>query len=415
MEITPHLHVKSARSLSYSEPDLWRNGFLRKFGGLAWRKQRNSHLQIPTSGPWPLGRLQRPAVGSDVDMRGRSHSGPTLDDIRKQERPRPTSQPSDIDSIGTSPVPSISLDSLLCCGDGSSWEGSFSLSNPSLSCSIAPEMKGEVLKLPSVLEESNKAPRLLSEWVESALSGYLSSRFSHITVMEEPENLSFSSGLGESIPEQVSGVEEPKIAPPSPPMEEPLMIVETPQTSLGKKGSKIRYEIRITLTKKEDKENGMAEVGPIAGCGQRALPSHPSGEGTLSLGVAELEETEEQRHPKLAQPAPQVSARKEFQNCTGLHRVGTCKLCRRILTPDTVNPEATATAALRWESETRQGEGKDPSQTDELQLGDGPPEEGTDVIAPDPLADRYVGEQVWGAWRHDRCATLANSGLPRIA
>ncbi|KAJ7304300.1 hypothetical protein JRQ81_011845 [Phrynocephalus forsythii] len=82
-----------ARALSYSESDLWQNGFWRKFESLAWWKQRSGHLQLSGNlpgDPGPLGRLHRPAVGSVGDMRSRSATcvaGNDTGDLEGSKRP----------------------------------------------------------------------------------------------------------------------------------------------------------------------------------------------------------------------------------------------------------------------------------------------------------------------------------------
>nr|XP_028594595.1 beta/gamma crystallin domain-containing protein 2 [Podarcis muralis] len=374
--------ASKTQALSYSEPDLWRNGLLRKFGNLTWHKRQSSHFELSqhpghlASNPWSMGRLQRPAVGSDMDMRSRADFYLAENQSEKQERPEPSSRLSETHSLGTSPEPSTSFDSLLCWGDGSSWEGSFSISNSSLCCPAAPEMKGEALKLPSVLEESSKAPKSASEWTESVFEGYLTMGMSHPVVTEQMENLSFSSGLGESVSEHVDGAEDAKSATASPPVDQPLEVADSASAikiSLGKNAPKIRYEIMITMTKEAER----AEAEPTFSCGERSLPCHPSGEETLSLGVAELEKRKERRHQEPARPATQLSASEEFQNCRGLHGVGTCKVCGPILTLATGSP-----ATLQWGSETSPGVGEaDQSETDRLHSEDGVPAKETDIVA----------------------------------
>ncbi|XP_033014583.1 beta/gamma crystallin domain-containing protein 2 [Lacerta agilis] len=374
--------ASKAQALSYSEPDLWRNGLLRKFGNLTWHKRRSSHLELSqhpgylASAPWSMGRLQRPAVGSDMDMRSRADFYPAENQPEKQERPEPSSRLSETHSLGTSPEPSTSLDSLPCWGDGSSWEGSFSISNSSLCCPAAPEMKGETLKLPSVQEETRKAPKPASEWAESVFEGYLTTGTSHPVVTEQMENLSFSSCLGESVSEHVGGAEDAKTVTANLPVDQPLEVADSAsaiKTSLGKNAPKIRYEIMITMTKEVER----AEAEPTFSCGERSLSCHPSGEETLSLGVAELEERKELRHQEPARPATQLSVSEEFQNCRELHGVGTCKVCGPILTLATGSP-----ATLQWGSETSPGVGEaDQSETDQLHSEDGVLAKETNIVA----------------------------------
>ncbi|XP_063810797.1 beta/gamma crystallin domain-containing protein 2 [Pseudophryne corroboree] len=69
------------RSLSYSELELPSTSLLQRFGSLTWRKKRFSALESsetlpnvssPTESRWSMGRLDRPAVGSDLDLDNRS-------------------------------------------------------------------------------------------------------------------------------------------------------------------------------------------------------------------------------------------------------------------------------------------------------------------------------------------------------
>ncbi|XP_075709572.1 beta/gamma crystallin domain-containing protein 2 [Rhinoderma darwinii] len=66
-----------ARSLSYSELELPATNLLQRFGSLTWRKKRFSALEYsnttpnvstPTDSQWSVGRLERPAVGSELDL-----------------------------------------------------------------------------------------------------------------------------------------------------------------------------------------------------------------------------------------------------------------------------------------------------------------------------------------------------------
>ncbi|XP_056416115.1 beta/gamma crystallin domain-containing protein 2 [Hyla sarda] len=68
------------RSLSYSELELPTSSFLQRFGSLTWRKKRFSVLEYSNATPnastpigsqWSVGRLERPAVGSELDLESR--------------------------------------------------------------------------------------------------------------------------------------------------------------------------------------------------------------------------------------------------------------------------------------------------------------------------------------------------------
>uniref|UniRef100_A0ACB8FRS6 Uncharacterized protein n=1 Tax=Sphaerodactylus townsendi TaxID=933632 RepID=A0ACB8FRS6_9SAUR len=386
-------HFAHAHGLSLSETDLWRNGLLRKFGSLTWRKRRSSHLEFPehsgnpANSPWPLGRLHRPAVGSDLDMRDWSAA--------EEERSELSSQPSKIDS-----VPSASFDSLLCWGDGNSWD-SASITNSSLCGPASSKTKDDALEVLLEQEKMGSNPESLSGWAESVFEGHLNSQPSCPTGIGELENLSFKSDLGESISRHISGAEGSRSAAESLHGKWPLQggdATSAFKPSQTKTALKILYEILITLTKEE--ENGIVDAVPLTHCSERGLECHSSREGTLSLGVAELEKTEGQRHrQELARPAPQLSMLEEFQNCIEPHGVETFKACRQVLSPATgsqVTPQ--------WGSELSPGQCKDLSVTDHLHSGDGELAEGTGTVAPVSWADRYVGETGLGCARNSRCA-----------
>ncbi|KAM3936085.1 LOW QUALITY PROTEIN: beta/gamma crystallin domain-containing protein 2 [Leptodactylus fuscus] len=68
------------RSLSYSELELPTSSLLQRFGSLTWRKKRFNVLEYndatpnvttPAESEWSLGRLERPAVGSELDLENR--------------------------------------------------------------------------------------------------------------------------------------------------------------------------------------------------------------------------------------------------------------------------------------------------------------------------------------------------------
>ncbi|XP_072836115.2 beta/gamma crystallin domain-containing protein 2 [Pogona vitticeps] len=375
--VHPSSHYR-ARALSYSESDLWQKGLLRKFGSLAWWKQRRSHLQL-SGDPTPLGRFHRPAVGSDVDLRSSSDVIVAVTDPGKLEGSKLFSQPTE-GSAWTSLVPSTSLDSSLAWEDGSSQEGSFSLSSSSLSHLTGPEKKIEALKLLSGQEENPTSLVPLPVWAEGALDGYFTSGASKPTRIGELENLSYSSDFGESVSEHLSGLEDSKMATEGPDMALSPKMPEVAQSSQARKAPKIRYEIRITLTKEEEEkvEDGAIEGEQTESCGEKGLLCHPGEAEALSLGVAELEKTEERCHHKPARPAPWLSVCKEFQNCTGRPRVGTCEVCGVTLSPVTVSPGG---AALQRASEANPEEGKDPHEADRLSLGDGTLAERTESVA----------------------------------
>ncbi|KAG8588722.1 hypothetical protein GDO81_006074 [Engystomops pustulosus] len=69
-----------SRSLSYSELELPPNSLLQRFGSLTWRKKRFSVLEYsdspsnvstPAESQWSVGRMERPAVGSELDLKSR--------------------------------------------------------------------------------------------------------------------------------------------------------------------------------------------------------------------------------------------------------------------------------------------------------------------------------------------------------
>ncbi|XP_073419820.1 beta/gamma crystallin domain-containing protein 2 isoform X2 [Dendrobates tinctorius] len=68
------------RSLSYSELEFPAPSFIQRFGSLTWRKKRFStfeygnaspNISSPTELQWSVGRLERPAVGSELDLERR--------------------------------------------------------------------------------------------------------------------------------------------------------------------------------------------------------------------------------------------------------------------------------------------------------------------------------------------------------
>ncbi|XP_026558340.1 beta/gamma crystallin domain-containing protein 2 [Pseudonaja textilis] len=126
-------------------------------------------------------------------------------------------------------------------------------------------------------------------------------------------------------------------------------VAEDAKTTPTKNPSIIQYEIMITMTKSEGEED--VEAKPTAGCGEQSSPCHSSGKAALSLGVAELEKTEGQRHQKPARPASRLSACKEFQDFNRLHEVETCQVCSLIATPATESP----TVLRGLESSPREG------------------------------------------------------------
>ncbi|XP_060114524.1 uncharacterized protein LOC132586462 [Heteronotia binoei] len=380
-----------AHGLSTSEPDLWRNGLLSKFGSFAWRKQKSSHLEFPVhpgspkNYPRPLGRLHRPAVGSDSDMRRRYDFCPSASHAAGQERPELSFQTSKIDSVSTRPLPSASFNSLLCWGNGNSWDSI--VSNSSLHDLTSPQLKDDAFKLLLAQEKTSSTLESLSEWTESEFEGHLSPQASCPIGTGELENLSLRSSLGESISGDISETEGSRTTTSSLDGKWPPKVggddISAFKTSQAETAPKILYEILITLTKEE--EDSIVGAMPSAHCSKKGLECHSSREETLSPGVAELEKTEDQRHrQEPAQPAPQLSKLKEFQNCTEPHGVGTFKACRLILSPATgrqVTPQ--------WGSEPSPGQRKDQSATDQLHSGDGETAEGTGTVAPVSWADSF--------------------------
>ncbi|KAM5180697.1 beta/gamma crystallin domain-containing protein 2 [Mantella aurantiaca] len=69
-----------ARSFSYSDLEQPSSNLLQRFGSLTWRKKKSSVLECnddssqastPSRSHWSMGRLDRPAVGSDLDLKNR--------------------------------------------------------------------------------------------------------------------------------------------------------------------------------------------------------------------------------------------------------------------------------------------------------------------------------------------------------
>lgn len=306
----------------------------------------------------------------------------------------------EIDFARASLVPSSSFDTLCLRGDGSSWEGSCSICNPSLCSPTSPETT-EVPELQSVQEETRKPVEAPSKWAESTPVGYLPSRSSLLTIIGDLESSSIDSG--ESPSEPIGRAKGLKAASW---MECPLELVNCGSavtTSLAKKVTEVRYEIMITLTKEESEK---LEGDLTASSAERGLGCHQPVEVTLSLGVADLEKTEEHSHQKPARPAPQLSAHQEFQNCTVLCRVGTSEARRQVLAAATeclVTPQRGSDSSPTWR--------KDQSQTGQLHLRHGVLVDGTGIVAPGFLASRYVGKQVWETSHSNRCADWASPEL----
>lgn len=365
---------------------------MRRLGSLAWRKRRGSQLEFsegfPASDPWFGGRLQRPAVGSDLDMRSRFDTCLAVSHPGEQEGNLESfSHPCETDSAEASLAPSTSFDSLLCWGEGESGAESFSLSMSSVHCPTSPGPIDETSRCPSVQEETSRTPEPLLEWAEHVLEEYLSSgTFCPITE-GGPEDLNSGSSLRESASEQISGAKGPITTAASPRVEQaPQAAALAVPVGPPKDASKVCYAVVITMTKAEE-EDGQGEP---AGSGTgRGLLCHMPGEAALSLGVAELEKATERRHQKPARPAPQLPAHKECQNCRGLQRVGTSQVCRLIPTP-----AAGSLVAGRKGPEPRLSQSEDQSGCEPLRSRDGVLTEAPSAVRPGSLASRYVGEQV---------------------
>ncbi|XP_067399469.1 beta/gamma crystallin domain-containing protein 2 [Emydura macquarii macquarii] len=338
-------------ALSYSESDLWRNGLLRTFGSLPWRRRQSSQLELSGTGagrrghqgsslgqPWPFGRLQRPAVGSDLDMGGRPDLCSAGNLAGEWETPEPAARPMDTeDSKPARPSEEeicTSFDSLLCKEDGSSWGESVSISSTSLYFPTSPETQVEDLKLPAAQEEPSRAPGSLSEWAESIFQELLDSGTLCPKAVGQPDHV--SRGCRESISEpetcaftspaynRISRTEEPAVARESPVLGCPQETICGVDPAPSKRPAKIRYEVMITLAKEEEK-GVKSEAEDLARVRENGPGSHgatqSAGEAGVSQQVAESQKMNEQSPGEPARPAPQLSTGTEFQNFT-LQREG---------------------------------------------------------------------------------------------
>ncbi|XP_044853882.1 beta/gamma crystallin domain-containing protein 2 [Mauremys mutica] len=346
----PQKASSKLHALSYSESDLWRNGLLRTFGTLPWRRRQSSQLELSGTDAggtghlgsslgqsWPFARLQRPAVGSDLDMAGRLDLSSAGNLAGEQETPEPSAWPMDTGNSKPATPSQVEIftffDSLLDKEDGSSWGESVSIGSTSLDFPASPKMQGEDYKHPASQEEPSRAPEPLTEWAESLFQEYLDSGTFRPKAAGQPDHV--SHGHRESLSEaetcplaspsynQISRMEEPAIGRESP--ERPLETIRGVEPGPAKRPAKIRYEVMITLTK-EQEEAVKSRAEDLPGVCGNGLGSHgaaePAGEAGVSQGVAELQKMDEQCHGEPARPAPQLAARKEFQNFT-LQREGT--------------------------------------------------------------------------------------------
>ncbi|CAM4579247.1 beta/gamma crystallin domain-containing protein 2 [Lepidochelys kempii] len=340
----PRKSSSKLHALSYSESDLWRNGLLRTFGTLPWRRRQSSHLELSGTGaggtghlgsslgkPWPFGRLQRPAVGSDLDMAGRLDLCSAGNLAREQETAEPSAWPRDTGNSKPA-IPSqveifTSFDSLLGKEDGSSWGGSVSISSSSLDFPTSPETQEVDYKLPAAQEEPSRASELLTEWAERVFQEYLDSGTFRPKVAGQPDHVSHGHRESISEPEtcpftspaynRISRTEDPAIGRENP--EWPLENIRGVEPAPAKRPAKIRYEVMITLTKEQEEsaKSGAEDRPRVCGNGPGSHGAAKSpGEAGVSQGIAELQKMDEQCHGEPARPALQLAAHKEFQTFT---------------------------------------------------------------------------------------------------
>lgn len=290
---------------------------------------------------------------------------------QEPEKEKPSSQPSEMDSVWSDLVPSTSLDALHCWIDRS-----FSISGSSLECPTLSKIEAEDLG------ETSAAPKSLSDLVENRLEDHLTSETSLLSIVGHSENLNHHAGPRKS--SHFGKVTRLRSVMAGPHVQWPPGVAEDAKTTSTKNASIIRYEIMITMTKSEE-EN--VEAKPTAGYGKQSSPGHSFGKAALSLGVAELEKTEG-RYQKPARPASRLSACKEFQDCNRLHGVETCQVCSLIATPATKSP------AVPRGLESSPGEGERHNGADPGHSQNGTSVEEKGDIALETLAKRYVGKRV---------------------
>lgn len=291
---------------------------------------------------------------------------------QEPEKEKLSSQPSEMDSLWSDLVPSTSSDALDCWVDRSFSISSSSLGGPTLS-----KMEAEDLG------ETSAAPKSLSDLVENILEDHLASETSLLSIVRHLENLSHHAGPGRS--RHLGKGTRLGSVMAGPHVQWPPGVAEDAKTTPTKKASIICYEIMITMTKSEE-EN--VEAKPTASYGKQSSPCHSFGKAALSLGLAELEKTEGQRHQKPARPASRLSACKEFQDCNRLHGVETCQVCSLVATPATKSPAV----PRGLESSPREGAWHNGADPEHSQNGTSVEEKGD--IALETSAKRYVGKRV---------------------
>nr|XP_033810344.1 beta/gamma crystallin domain-containing protein 2 [Geotrypetes seraphini] len=351
-------------ALSYSESDLQKNIFLRRFGSLTWRPKKNSDLDLAASRPllkgvngskdgsWPVGRMERPALSSGFDLGNHSGFSPVQHDHRGQETPgeSPTSQKmSDFRLVSPHHLEiSTSFDSLVFEQGSVRHADSVSYSNSSLvfPTPVETTVKEDQPDQPiQSLPWPNGDSEVLPEWSESIFTSCLPSDIGSPSSTEK-SNPSSVGGFGEKdwtgsarelqdsettlysspVYNRITGAEEPGIESrdlnhESHPQIEVSPPVNKPPASASKKTPKIRYSIMITLTK-EERESGdkQAEDTTSGKAPASHIGAEPKQQLTEGLGILvrgdSRDNAGEQWQVKPVQPPPQLSGRKESQLCT---------------------------------------------------------------------------------------------------
>ncbi|XP_030076108.1 uncharacterized protein LOC115481181 [Microcaecilia unicolor] len=355
------------RALSYSESDLQKNTFLRRFGSLTWRRRKNSDTDLSasrlllkgaassTDGSWPVGRLQRPALSSGFDLE--NHSGFSLDqhDGGRQETPEESPMPpkmSDFRLVSPNHLEiSTSFDSLVS-GQGSMQKVDFdSHSNSSLDFVTLVEttVKEDQQDLSNQsLPRPNGDSEALPQWAENIFTSCLPSEVgptsstrqfnsssvcgfgekawtgpAHELSLQDSETNPYSSLVYNRIPRaEEPGIDSRDLSHESHSKTGVSPPVSKPPASASRKPSKVRYKIMITLTKEEREGGDKQAEDPTSGEGPGSQISAESnqqlteGLGILVRGDWKDNAEEEQWQVKPVQPPPHLSVRKESQLCT---------------------------------------------------------------------------------------------------
>ncbi|XP_075764650.1 beta/gamma crystallin domain-containing protein 2 isoform X2 [Pelodiscus sinensis] len=300
----PQKSWRKPHALSYSESDL------RPFGALPWRRRLSSPLGGSGTGAGaslgqlgPCGRLQRPAVGSALDMAGQLDLSSAGNLAGEQETPEPSVRPL---AMGSSRPAAPSQAEIASFGlrldrdAGRSGGESVSISSPA--------RPGEEGTFPAAPEDPGRAPEALAEWAESLFQEYFPAGPFRPKAAGQPGAGSHGESAADLVGSGSRGMEEPKPGRESPIPGQPLDTGRQVESAPARTPAKIRWEVVLTLRQ----EAGVAS-GPGPGSHGAAKPAREAG---VSLGTADSQGRAEPCPGEPARPAPQLAAHQEFQPCT---------------------------------------------------------------------------------------------------